>query len=637
MRLLILITGCVGFMAIPRLIRPPANPLRPPAYPAPTLAYPLRPPAYSTEVQSAIRYFQTESQHFATSCTDLRQSLAALQPGDHSLTTPHPRDNHSLTIARQKLIACRRHYKKIESFLEYFFRSSSTVYNRPPKFEAEDGSMEYQSPIGLQFIESLLYEPRLHKKELLAQAQAVESSAADLPALLYDLKADDRQLLESLRIELIRVMALDITGYEAPLLKSGIPESAEALRSLSVQLQPYWRPGEPRSDSLRDFLEKAIAMTDSSNSFDAFDRLGFLTAAALPLQRQLGLFIRERGLELNTNKALNYDAPDLFSPDALLPEHFPSSPTPKTPAPGTPDLSTVNPGPPTPDPSTQTLLGQRLFTDSTLSGNGRKSCASCHNPEKMFTDRLPLSVAFDGHQHLDRNAPTLLYSGFQYSQFWDGRAYSLEDQIRTVLHDAREMNADTATLQKKTGLATSRIVAAIAAYVRSLHPMNSAFDRYMQGNTHALNTREKSGANLFMGKAQCATCHFIPLFNGLIPPDYALTEFEVLGTTRTDRLDQPQLSKDVGRYTIYPFPFFKGAFKTPTVRNAAQTYPYMHNGAFHDLKKLMEFYNKGGGAGLRLPVPNQTLSSLPLHLSPGQIDDIILFIRSLTDSLTQKS
>jgi cytochrome c peroxidase len=107
--------------------------------------------------------------------------------------------------------------------------------------------------------------------------------------------------------------------------------------------------------------------------------------------------------------------------------------------------------------------------------------------------------------------------------------------------------------------------------------------------------------------------------------------------TRTDQWEKAQLSTDAGRYKVYPFPFFKGAFKTPTVRNAALTYPYMHNGAIRDLKKLMEFYNKGGGAGLGLRVPDQTLSPTPLHLSPGEIDDIILFIHTLTDTLTSQN
>jgi cytochrome c peroxidase len=592
--LFVLLTGCLGFIALPHLMRPPAR---------------------SAQVESAISYFRTGSGAFAASCTTLRQRLTSL----------HPNDPQTLVAARQALIDCRNHYKQIESFLEYFFRSSATIYNRPPKFEAEEGNMEYQSPIGLQLIESLLYDPKPGRQQLLTQARAVESSAADLPALLYDLRADDRQLLASLRVELIRIMALDITGYEAPLLKSGIRESAEALQSLSFQLQPYLRPGEPVSDTLHSLLDKAIAITSRSTSFDVFDRLTFLTTAALPLQRQLNLFIRERGWQLNIGKVLNDDAPDLFSPDALLPDRFPGAQSsPRVPA------SSV-------DRASLLQLGKKLFSDSSLSGTGHKSCASCHNPAKAFTDGLPLSTTLDGHHLLDRNAPTLLYSGFQYNQFWDGRVHSLEQQIRTVLHDPREMGADTASLRQTTGLETDRIVTAIAAYVRSLHPMNSAFDKYMQGNAAALNNREKRGANLFMGKAQCATCHFIPLFNGLIPPDYALTEFEVLGTTSTDRLDQPHLSHDAGRYTLYPFPFFKGAFKTPTVRNAALTGPYMHNGAFRNLNRLMEFYNKGGGAGLGLPVPDQTLPASPLHLSAGEMGDIILFIRSLTDSLPQKS
>lgn len=589
MRLLTVIAACLGFLAIPRLI-----PMRPAS-----LSVSRTAASYSPQVQSAIANFRNESRRFAAACTSLRLALASVQPGDR----------HSIAAARQQLIATRRGYKMIESFLEYFFRSSATIYNRPPKFEAEDGGMEYQSPIGLQVIESILYDPHPDKKELLAQAKAVESSAADLPALLYDLKADDGQLLESLRIELIRIITLDITGYEAPLLKTGIPESADALRSLSSQLQPYLQPHDPRSDTLRALLDKAIAITDSSSSFNRFDRLHFLTAAALPLQRAFGAFIREKGFFLQTNKALDYDAPDLFSPDALSADAFgPSSPS---------DIT----------------LGKTLFFDPTLSGNGKQSCSSCHHPAAGFADRLPLSLAFDNTHHLDRNTPTLLYCGYQHRQFWDGRVHTLEEQIRTVLQDPREMNADTIAIEQQTGLPTSRIVTAIAAYVRSLHPMNSPFDRYMQGRTTALNTREIKGANLFMGKAQCATCHFIPLFNGLIPPDYAVTEFEVLGTTQTGRLAHPRLSIDQGRYRQYPFPFFKGAFKTPTVRNAALTAPYMHNGAYHDLKKLMEFYNKGGGAGLGLSVPDQTLPPKPLHLTTDEIEDLTLFINALTDSL----
>ena len=599
MRLIIILFGCLGFLSIPALI-PPVSP--------------------SAGVRSAMDYFKTEAGEFARSCSELRKDVESISAGDAG----------SVTRAHRQLADCRRHYKRIESFLEYFFRSSSRIYNQPPKYEAEEPDMEYQSPVGLQVIESLLYEKnsRIDKTALLEQTKAIESAAVDLPALLYNMQASDAQVLESLRIELIRVMALGITGFDAPRLKSSIPESYEAMVSFRQQLQPYLTTGETRSDSLRYFLDKTIGdlhinpadhkSPGSAPSFDGFDRLAFLTGSALPLQRQLGLFIREKKWELNTSAILNYKADNLFSPDALSIDRMP----------GGHMGDGVHPS----DKTAMIRLGKILFSETSLSGNGKKSCATCHDPGKMFSDQLTVPVAFDGHHLLDRNAPSLLYSGFQYSQFWDGRVKTLEEQVRAVLKDPREMNADTVALAAATP-SLDTVVEALAAYVRSLHPMNSPFDHYMNGDAKALNARERNGANLFMGKAQCATCHFIPLFNGLIPPDYARTEFEVLGTTMTDRFETPRLSKDPGRYTVYAFPFYKGAFKTPTVRNAAVTYPYMHNGAVHSLEKLMDFYNKGGGAGLGLRVPEQTLSPDPLHLNPREISDIILFIHTLTDSL----
>ncbi|MBS1660442.1 MAG: cytochrome C peroxidase [Bacteroidetes bacterium] len=582
MRLFILFLSSLALVAATRLIGPD-NP--------------------SIGIPPAIEYFTTKSKIFAASCTALRQSLQNLTP------TP---TREQITIARQRLIDCRLHYKQIESFLEYFFRSSATIYNRPPKYEAEEPTMEYQAPIGLQLIESLLYEPHPNKKALLEQASAVESSASDLPALLYEFKGTDPQLLESLRLELIRIIALDITGYEAPLVKTGIRESATALQSFASQLQPFLQPG----DSISLYIEKASTLLQANKDFDSFDRLTFLKDAAIPLQRHLALFIREKNLYLNTFKALNYDAGDIFNPAILKPAPSGAA-TSATSAKST-------------DPATITL-GRQLFFNPALSKNQQKSCASCHNPTQYFTDGRAKSLAFDNHHSLDRNAPSLLYSAYQYSQFWDGRVRTLEDQILTVLHDPREMNADTTSLSKLGGIET--IVTALAAYVRSLHPQNSPFDQYLNGNLQALNPNEIKGANLFLGKAQCATCHFIPLFNGLIPPYYEFTEYEALGTTTTSNPPY-RLSPDPGKYKTYPLPFLKGAFKTPTVRNSAKTAPYMHNGAFPTLESLIDFYNKGGGAGLGLKAPDQTLPATPLHLTKTEEQNIILFIHTLTDNLT---
>ena len=622
MRASVLILSCLGLLSLNRLIGPPA---------------------YTPGVQTAVDYFKKESGAFSSSCMALHLAVTTLK-------TPGQLDE-----ARKALLECRRRYKYIESFLEYFFRSSSTIYNRAPKFETEDGSMEYQSPVGLQVIESMLYEPAIDTRALLQQIDAVESAAADLQALLYGLLADDRQELESLRIELIRIMALDITGYEAPLLKSGITESHAALQSFAYQLQPYLIAGEKRSDSVSLYMDKAMKLLGTQppdtagarEAFDGFDRLGFMRDALLPLQKQLSLLIRERGLELNTTKTLNYSADDLFSPDAFLVDKFPGGRAPS---------------------AAMERLGRALFSETKLSGNGSKSCASCHNPSKAFTDQLPVSIGFDGHQQLDRNAPTLLYSAYQFNQFWDGRVKSLEAQIRTVMANVREMRADTTGLLSRLRQdhfydssfreafpnGEADIASAIAAYVRSLHPMNSPFDRYLRDEGATLSPAAIKGANLFMGKAQCATCHFIPLFNGLIPPDYSLTEFEILGTTADDLFPDTatsgpgerdrhadstalRLSNDEGRYKQYPFPFLRGAFKTPTVRDAALTGPYMHNGAFHSLETVLDFYNNGGGAGMGLNVPNQTLSSAHLHLSVEEIKDIILFIHVLTDSIPPRS
>jgi cytochrome c peroxidase len=638
MRLFLFFCGCLGLMAMASM---------------------MKPSGYTRGVQAAVDRFKTEAAGFAGSCTALKKAVEALG-GEKTAETLQTRQ-----AARLALVECRCRYKTIEAFLEYFFRSSATIYNRAPKFEAEEGGMEYQSPVGLQVIESMLYDPHVDKKALLEQVDAVESAASDLPALLYGLRADDKQLLESLRVELIRIMALDITGYEAPLLKSGIRESRVALNAFGEQLRPYMGD-DKRSDSVRLFLRRAQDLLaagdgiDRTVSFDRFDRLEFLRNALLPLQRQLGLLIHERGLELNTSKTLNYTANDLFSADAFAPERFPGGDSETLGRKDSETLARNDHAFASTDREgareALVALGKQLFTDKRLSGNGQKSCASCHDPEKGFTDRLPVSIGFDGHQRLDRNAPSLLYSAYQFDQFWDGRVKSLEQQIRTVLRDAREMHADTVK---------EADVLAIAAYVRSLHPFNSDFDRYIRRESDRFPAGAKRGANLFMGKAQCATCHFIPLFNGLIPPDYTLTEFEVLGTTAIDpfgekngrddqrkpgseallrsgtgqgRLSsssqgQLRLSADEGRYRLYPFDFFKGAFKTPTVRNAALTYPYMHNGVFGTLETVMEFYNQGGGAGLGLSVPDQTLSSSPLLLTAAEKKDIILFLHTLTDSV----
>jgi len=575
-------------------------------------------------VTPAVAWFKAGAQDFAVTAAQLQTALQAID------------EKHPQTIlqARQALAQCRLQYKRIEFFLEYFFRSAAMIYNGPPKYEIEEPYMEYMTPIGLQVIESLLFEKDVaaHQKELLQQAAAINSSAQDMAALLFGFTATDNQLLESVRLQLIRVYTLGITGYDAPLLKTGITESHAVLQGLQNILTPFLQTHAPHADSVKYYLAGCLQLLQANQNFDTFNRLQFLTVYALPLQRNLGLLINELQLQQNTTQGvLNYDAAHLFSKDAINKNAFPA------------DSSTLN--------TALITLGKTLFTERALSGNNKISCATCHRPELHFTDALPASVAFDGHSHVSRNAPTLLYAAYQYAQFWDGRAKSLEEQVSAVVSNPLEMNGNAAnTLQQlqtsktyrqlfkqafnDSAITTPGIAAAIAAYVRTLSPFNAPFDQYLAGDTAAMSSAQQRGFNLFMGKAQCGTCHFAPVFNGLVPPLYNFTELEVLGTTRTDDLNKPVADTDQGRFNIFPIEYYQQAFKTPTVRNVSATGPYMHNGAFSTLQSVVEFYNKGGGRGLGLQVPQQTLAAAPLQLSSTEVNDIVSFLHALEDPIT---
>jgi len=149
------------------------------------------------------------------------------------------------------------------------------------------------------------------------------------------------------------------------------------------------------------------------------------------------------------------------------------------------------------------------------------------------------------------------------------------------------------------------------------------------------------GFNLFMGKAGCATCHFPPTFSGLVPPLFYESESEVLGVPAENVGVDAILDDDMGRYhngrSKEFFENYKNSFKTVTLRNIALTAPYMHNGVFNTLEEVMEFYNNGGGAGMGIEVPNQTLPADSLHLTQYEQTAIITFMEALTDTVNLTS
>ena len=149
-------------------------------------------------------------------------------------------------------------------------------------------------------------------------------------------------------------------------------------------------------------------------------------------------------------------------------------------------------------------------------------------------------------------------------------------------------------------------------------------------NKEIINENVKKGFNIFMSKAQCATCHFAPQFNGVKPP-YVGSEFEVLGVPSDT--NYTSLSPDKGRFNINAAKETANAFRTGTIRNASKTAPYMHNGVFRNLEQVIDFYDFGGGSGKGLKVNNQTLSSDSLHLTKDDKTNLKAFINSLTEKI----
>ncbi len=287
-----------------------------------------------------------------------------------------------------------------------------------------------------------------------------------------------------------------------------------------------------------------------------------------------------------------------------------------------------------------------MFNDESLSSTGNISCASCHHKEKAFTDGLEKAQGI-GNVELQRNTPTLTYAVYQKTMFYDGRATGLEDQIVNVVNDENEFHMNLEQMEQKIkenpwyvqqfdslykGQMTNRNARhAIATYIRSLAPFDSKFDRNMQGLEKTLTEEEIVGFNLFMGKAACATCHFPPAFNGTVPPKYMETEFENLGVPQNASFEHPVLDEDPGQYYPYKVEEKRNFFKTSTVRNIELTAPYMHNGVYKTLEEVVNFYNVGGGQGMGLNVPYQTLPSDSLNLNETESEALIAFLRTLTD------
>ncbi len=309
-------------------------------------------------------------------------------------------------------------------------------------------------------------------------------------------------------------------------------------------------------------------------------------------------------------------------------------------------------------------LGQKLFFDGRLSADGTVACASCHDPARAFTDGRPVSIGVHGRAG-QRNAPTILNALFNKTQFWDGRAATLEQQAAFPITNPVEMGQPTleAAVAAIAGVAEyqlafrnvfgrpvngQNLLRAIAAYERSLVSFDSPFDHFIAGDKNAIGDDSKRGWELFNTKALCNKCHALTdtrrdvvnfMDNDFHNIGIGIIHHNVVALAREAErkiashdlkdVDQAAIGNEMsalGRFLITKKEPDIAAFKTPNLRNVLVTGPYFHDGSQETLWDVMDHYNKGDG--LQNPWLDEDIQ--PLGLSENEIDDLVAFLASLT-------
>jgi cytochrome c peroxidase len=270
-------------------------------------------------------------------------------------------------------------------------------------------------------------------------------------------------------------------------------------------------------------------------------------------------------------------------------------------------------------------LGKQLFADPVLSRDRSVACRTCHDPARAFTDGEVLARGIGG-QVGARNTPTIVNRALGQTQFWDGRAASLEEQALGPIANPLEMDLpiDEAVdrLRQDPGYASAfqatfggeptseRLAAALAAYEKTVFSVDAPFDRFVAGDPDALSAAAQRGLALFGTKARCGECH-----TGL---NFTDELFHTLGVPGEGRGAVTMAANEVG------------AYKTPTLRDVALTAPYMHDGSISTLGEVIDYYDEGG-----TPHPNLSDKMTKLGLTDQEKADLVAFLESLTGTIIE--
>ncbi|MEQ8358944.1 MAG: cytochrome c peroxidase [Cytophagales bacterium] len=559
-------------------------------------------------------------------------------------------DEKSIMELRMAMVEARLNFKAMEFLAEKKDHDYVKDYlnGAPlPKLEKKVPVPTKLDPVGLQVLDESIFSdnPYELKQEIIKLSAGLVKDFERFKSAQQNIPIYDREVFEACREELIRIFTLGLTGFDTPGSANAIPETKSALIAMKKALQiyeNYFNSIENGSGKgLIDLLEQSINHLKKDQDFENFDRLEFYVEYIRPLDKKIQSLHLKSGVETIREvskhvQSTNYYATEFFSEDYLNPYYYTR-------------LTESD------DSEQLKRLGKILFYDPILSANNERSCGSCHNPKKAFTDGQKKSVAKDFNGNVDRNAPTLINSVFAERYFHDMRAMNLETLLEHVVTNRKEFSLGLIELENKLkqsteyrnlfdeafaksemkGINSQTITAALTSYIKSQNTFNSEFDKYARGEISQIDASVRNGFNIFMGKAACGTCHFAPVFNGTVPPYYRESESEILGVPAENEPANFKLDPDEGRYrgiAKEKINFYRFSFKTPSVRNVSLTAPYMHNGVYNTLEEVMDFYNNGGGEGLGYEVPNQTLPFDNLGLSEKEQTDIIAFMNSLTDT-----
>ncbi len=556
-----------------------------------------------------------------------------LQDSDLLIETAKAFNSKKISVdsLRTVIAGTRESYKRIEFLLNYYYPDyvEGHINGAPLLHIKRDGSRaSVVPPEGLQLLDEMIYSDDAQEQSyaIFQETQRFKNNLNVLWKDVKNLRPTKTDVRKAMRLQVVAIFSLGITGFDTPGSASGLSESAEAFNALGTAANTYLEELGLGTD-----IEAARQYLIANNDFESFDRLEFLKSHLDPIYAKLAI---KEGNADPEDEALNPAGTGIFDRNFLNPYYYTA-------------LQEKD------DSPALRALGEQLFYDPLLSFNSSMSCANCHNPEMAFTDGKKKSLSNTEGKTVSRNAPTLLNAVYADRYFYDLRAFTLEQQAEHVIFNDLEFNTDYSDISDRiasvpeyklnlkkafgdTGINRDRLTKALTSYVLSLQSFNSPFDQYVRGELLQIDVKVKDGFNLFMGKAACGTCHFAPTFAGLVPPHFQKSESEILGVLAEAGDPKSGLDTDVGRnengLANEQAWIYNRSFKTSTVRNIALTAPYFHNGQYASLEAVMDFYNQGGGAGYGLEVPNQTLSDAALDLSQTEIENLIAFMNALTDN-----